>query len=89
VSFTSIKVNYIMPISKERHDGLIKNYINPEDLLGEQGLLKKLTKAILERAMQAELMRHPVRAKRAQHAFGVIFPACDYDRIRQLRYPRS
>jgi putative transposase len=44
-----------MPISKEILDQLIKDYQNPEDLLGEQGLLKQLTKALLERAMQAEL----------------------------------
>jgi putative transposase len=34
---------------------LIKDYKNPEDLLGENGLLKQLTKALPERAMQAEL----------------------------------
>jgi putative transposase len=44
-----------MPISKEILDELIKDYKNPEDLLGEQGLLKQLTKALLERAMQPEL----------------------------------
>lgn len=44
-----------MPISKEILDELIKDYKNPEDLLGEQGLLKQLAKALLERAMQAEL----------------------------------
>ena len=44
-----------MPISKEILDELIKDYKNPEDLLGEQGLLKQLTKALLERAMEAEL----------------------------------
>lgn len=36
-----------MPISKEILDELIKDYRNPEDLLGEQGLLKQLTKALL------------------------------------------
>jgi putative transposase len=30
----------------------------PEDILGESGLLKELTKALLERAMQAELTGH-------------------------------
>lgn len=44
-----------MEISKEVLDELIKDYKNPEDLLGENGLLKQLTKALLERAMQAEL----------------------------------
>ena len=44
-----------MPMKKEIPDELIKDYKNPEDLLGEQGLLKQLTKALLERAMEAEL----------------------------------
>ncbi len=44
-----------MTISKEVLDELIKDYQNPEDLLGENGLLKQLTKALLERAMNAEL----------------------------------
>ena len=44
-----------MTISKEILDELIKDYQNPEDLLGETGLLKQLTKALLERAMKAEL----------------------------------
>jgi len=42
-------------INKEVLDALIKDYKNPEDLLGENGLLKQLTKALLERAMEAEL----------------------------------
>ena len=44
-----------MEIKPEILDELIKGYKNPEDLLGEQGLLKQLTKALLERAMSAEL----------------------------------
>ena len=44
-----------MKIRKEILDELIRDYKNPEDLLGEDGLLKQLTKALLERAMQAEL----------------------------------
>lgn len=35
-----------MPISKEILDELIKDYKNPADLLGAQGLLKLLTKAL-------------------------------------------
>lgn len=42
-------------IRKEILDELIGDYKNPEDLIGEQGLLKQLTKALLERAMEAEL----------------------------------
>jgi len=44
-----------MTIRKEILDELIRDYKNPEDLLGENGLLKQLTKALLERAMNAEL----------------------------------
>lgn len=39
-------------------DQLLKDYQSPEDVLGENGLLKQLTKAVLERAMQAELTHH-------------------------------
>jgi hypothetical protein len=35
-----------------------QDYKNPEDIIGENGLLKQLTKALLERAMQAELTEH-------------------------------
>ena len=42
-------------IKPEILDELIKGYKNPEGLLGENGLLKQLTKALLERAMAAEL----------------------------------
>lgn len=41
-----------MSMKKEILDELIKDYKNPEDLLGENGLLKQLTKQLLERAMQ-------------------------------------
>jgi putative transposase len=44
-----------MTIRKELLDELIKDYKNPEDLIGENGILKQLTKALLERAMEAEL----------------------------------
>ena len=47
-----------MGIKKEVLDELIKDYKNPEDLIGETGLLKQLTKALLERALGAELTEH-------------------------------
>lgn len=47
-----------MHIKKEVLDELIKDYKRPEDLIGEKGLLKQLTKALLERAMSAELTHH-------------------------------
>lgn len=45
-------------IDNELIDSLLKNYKKPEDLIGENGLLKQLTKQLLERAMAAELTEH-------------------------------
>ena len=47
-----------MTIPKEVLDALMKDYKNPEDLIGETGLLKQLTQQLLERAMQAEMTEH-------------------------------
>lgn len=45
-------------IKKEWLDELLKDCQKPEDLLGEQGLLKRLTKALLERVLETELTHH-------------------------------
>jgi putative transposase len=47
-----------MEMDKELIDKLLADYKGPEDLIGEQGLLKQLTKALIERAMHAELTHH-------------------------------
>src|SRR6516165_2944760 len=47
-----------MALDKELIDKLIEGYQKPEDLIGENGLLKQLTKALLERALEAELTHH-------------------------------
>lgn len=47
-----------MAISKEVLDELLKDYKGPDDITGPDGLLKQLTKALVERAMQAELTGH-------------------------------
>ena len=39
-------------------DGLLAGYQKPEDLIGENGLLKQLTKALVERALEAEMAEH-------------------------------
>jgi putative transposase len=39
-------------------DSLLENYKSPEDFLGENGILKTLTKKIIERALQAEMTVH-------------------------------
>ena len=46
------------PINTDLIDQLLKDYKSPEDVPGENGLLKQLTKALPERAMQAELTHH-------------------------------
>jgi putative transposase len=42
-----------MAIEKKFIDQLLADYKTPEDIIGETGLLTQLTKAILERALQA------------------------------------
>lgn len=39
-------------------DELLKDYKSPQDLLGEGGLLKELTKRLAERALEAEMTAH-------------------------------
>jgi putative transposase len=45
-------------VSKELLDGLLADYRKPEDLIGENGLLKQLTKLLVERALEAEMGEH-------------------------------
>jgi putative transposase len=47
-----------MAIDPEMIDKLLAEYKNPEQIMGENGLLKQLTKAVLERALKAELTEH-------------------------------
>jgi putative transposase len=45
-------------IRDELLDELLADYKKPEDVIGENGLLKQLTKRLIERAMNAELTDH-------------------------------
>src|ERR1035441_40588 len=47
-----------MAITDEVLNELLKDYQKPEDLLGQNGLLKQLQKRLLEKAMGAELTVH-------------------------------
>ena len=47
-----------MPISDKLIDQLLEGNNSPEDLLGEDGLLKELTKRVAERALEAEMDHH-------------------------------
>lgn len=44
-------------------DELLKDYQTPEQILGENGILKQLTKRLAERALQAEMTHHLGYAK--------------------------
>lgn len=52
-----------MIIKDEILEELLKNYKTPEDLLGKGGILKQLTKRLLEKAMESELTQHLGYAK--------------------------
>lgn len=52
-------------MSTKKHDvpeallaGLLADYQKPEDLIGENGLLKQLTKLLVEKALDAEMSAH-------------------------------
>ena len=45
-------------VPEELLSGLLADYKKPEDLIGENGLLKQLTKLLVEKALDAELAEH-------------------------------
>ena len=47
-----------MATPKELLDELLKDVKSSEDLLGKDGLLKQLTKDLVERVLEAELTNH-------------------------------
>ena len=47
-----------MTIRRELLNELLKDYDQPQDILGEGGLLKELTKAVIERCLETELDTH-------------------------------
>src|ERR1700738_2152954 len=47
-----------MGVDKKLIEEMLKGHSTVEEIAGENGLLKQLTKAIVERALQAELTTH-------------------------------
>lgn len=45
-------------VPKELPDSLLADYRKPEDLIGEHGLHKQLTKLLIEEALEAEMADH-------------------------------
>jgi transposase-like protein len=52
-----------MPITDKLIDQLLEGCSSPDDILGESGLLKQLTKKVAERALEAEMEEHLGYAK--------------------------
>jgi len=52
-----------MNFPPELIDELLKDYRKPEDLMGEGGIFKQLTKALIERCLSAELDTHLAQEK--------------------------
>ena len=52
----------IEPIDTKLIDTLLAGYKKPEDIIGKNGLLKQLTKGLLERAMHIKKARSRDRA---------------------------
>src|SRR5258708_4081104 len=65
-----------MTIRRELIDELLKEYPNPQDILAGDGLLKELTKAVIERCLETELDTHLGYPKhgRQGHATGQSRP---------------
>ena len=53
-----------MSISTNVIDELLEKFKTPEEILGKDGLLKQLTKAVIERALNAELEHHLSQERR-------------------------
>jgi len=64
-----------MTIDSALVDKLLAGYKKPEDIIGENGLLKQLTKAVLERALSAEMTEHLATSRTLRPAATAGTPA--------------
>jgi len=55
---------------------LLANYKKPEDLIGENGLLKQLTKLLVEKPLDAELAEHLGHERHETVANAIGLPLC-------------
>jgi putative transposase len=59
-------------------DELLKDYQKPEDLMGEGGIFKQLTKALIERCLTAELNTHldeePIEESKPKSIWAFLSP---------------
>jgi putative transposase len=57
-----------MVIRTELLDELLQDYQGPEDLLGSEGILKQLTKALVERCLNGEMAHHLDQEQQSQES---------------------
>ena len=62
-----------MTVTNELIDRLLADYKKPEDLIGENGLLKLLIKKLVKRALQAEMAEHLGHAKNETEKWPRLF----------------
>jgi hypothetical protein len=67
-----LKVTVLKALPADLYDGLLAEYKKPEDLIGENGLVKQITKAVVERALQAELADNGNHKKTLKGEFGEL-----------------
>jgi putative transposase len=71
------------PIRPQLLDELLKVYQKPDDLLGQDGLLRQLTKALVERALDGELTHYlgsEVRARQSR-PLDAVYPVLYLDAL--------
>src|SRR5207244_7958631 len=70
-------------------DELLKDYTSPQDILGEHGLLKQLTKRVVERVLEAELTAHLGYAPWGVATFHLKTPQYGRHTLFLSRYPQN
>ncbi len=69
-----------MTIRPELLDELLKDYQTPQDLFGEDGILKQLTTGMIERCLQAEMEAHlgyPKHGRKKPESNNITNPSND------------
>ena len=65
------------PLPAELLDALLADYQKPEDLIGQDGLLKQLAKDLVERALQSEMTMQLGHGKNERSPMRSAAPAMD------------
>ncbi|MBP6108994.1 MAG: IS256 family transposase [Rhodocyclaceae bacterium] len=77
----------MMTLDSNLVDELLKHYKTPEDLIGEQGLLKQLTVALLERALSVAMDKPASHALADSPRFAAYHSSTQMGRFESARSP--